>query len=295
LNILNIEFPSETEKSTKSSTILYSNGERYDGQIKFNQPNGFGTIYKLQINKLYEGEFFNGLKHGKGYLSMDNGSFYDGNFQNDLFHGRGLFYTKDFKYEGEFKFGEFDGLGIKTDFNKAQAYEGEWEKGKRNGDINFYHMKLESASIWKDDKKNEVTEIILNTEAVGASIYLNYNNINKTSKEFKEMFRRLSSGNFTEFKSGFTHKINEINELNSSTITLNKNKGNIVKMINQKEISNTNASVKEDLMIVEKLRDEKNRKSIDSSNKQVTLDDKDKIFSSNQEALPSQDANCIIY
>ena len=66
-------------------------------------------------------------------------------------------------------------------------------------------------------------------------------------------------------------------------------------MINQKEISNTNASVKEDLMIVEKLRDEKNRKSIDSSNKQVTLDDKDKIFSSNQEALPSQDANCIIY
>jgi hypothetical protein len=122
---------------------------------------------------------------------MENGAFYEGQFQNDLFSSRGYLQTRDFKYEGGFKNGEFDGLGIKTDFNRLQAHEGEWQAGKRNGNINFYQMKLESSSNWKDDKKLEISEVVVSSEFTGPALTLNYANIQKTPNEFKDFFQNI--------------------------------------------------------------------------------------------------------
>lgn len=255
-------------------------------------------MYKLQIKKIYEGEFLNGQKHGKGYLFYDNNSFYEGNFQNDLFHGRGLFQTKDYKYEGEFKFGNFDGLGIKTEFNRGQAFEGEWEKGKRNGNVNFYQMKLESASVWKEDKKVEVSEIILSTETSGSGINLNYNNINKTSNEFREMLKKIQSGNLTEFT--LASPTQKITEYSSTTVT-QKNLGseNIDKPNIPKESLTTNVRVKEDSKNMEKISEEEQKKIMESSSRVITQEDKEKTGAKDtQQGSPEQqgqDKNCNIF
>lgn len=283
-----------SDKTTKSGIILYTNGERYDGQVKFNQPNGFGSLYKLQIKKVYEGEFHNGLKHGKGILSLENGAFYEGFFNNDLFHGRGYLQTRDSKYEGEFKNGEFSGLGVKTDFNRGQAFEGEWDNGKRNGNINFYQMKLESSSVWKQDKKVEISEVIMSTETSGPAITLNYSNINKTPNEFKDFYKNIAKGGKDISDIGY--------DVSNKNFNDSPNKPNIPPQTVPGSNLNLNVRVKEDVKSGEKVKEEIFKKSEDlpvsrkeGEETRIKTEEKEHVKEEGQEGEPPHDKQCLIF
>lgn len=55
-------------------------------------------------NDIYEGEWTNDRKHGKGTYKFGNGDVYTGDWNSDKMHGKGKFVTNDGKVcEGEFK------------------------------------------------------------------------------------------------------------------------------------------------------------------------------------------------
>ena len=86
-------------------------------------------------NLVYEGEYLNGKRHGKGKEYFNNSIIYDGEFLNGKRNGKG----KEYEY-GELK------------------YEGEYINGKRNGkgkEYSYEKCKLMFEGIYLNDKKWE--------------------------------------------------------------------------------------------------------------------------------------------
>ena len=110
---------------------------------------------------MFEGEFVNDKKQGKGRLVRSNGGTQEGTFENDMmthgtltqpdgltytgpfengrFHGKGELKTKQFQYEGDFVFGLQSGFGSCLILPAGDRYEGEFKDGKKNGNgtVNF--------------------------------------------------------------------------------------------------------------------------------------------------------------
>ena len=102
--------------------ILNINNKKYEG-IFINNELIKGKLYYK--DNIYEGEFHDLKKEGKGILYYKNEIIYIGEFKNDYFHGNGIFYFNDMiKYKGEMKNGEIDGKGT---FYFATKYEREFK------------------------------------------------------------------------------------------------------------------------------------------------------------------------
>ncbi|XP_049585449.1 ankyrin repeat and MYND domain-containing protein 1 isoform X2 [Syngnathus scovelli] len=75
------------------------------------QRQGFGVQEFLDGSK-YEGDFVDGLKHGKGRYSWQNGEFYEGSFYKDYRHGDGMYcWPTGNKFMGKFYLNWREGYG----------------------------------------------------------------------------------------------------------------------------------------------------------------------------------------
>lgn len=45
-------------------------------------------MIKYPDGRIYQGEFLNDMKHGKGVYTWPNGKIYDGEWKEDMYHGR---------------------------------------------------------------------------------------------------------------------------------------------------------------------------------------------------------------
>lgn len=73
------------------------------------------------------------LAHGKGILTLSNGSKYEGSFQRGQRHGYGRWATDDGDvYEGDWREDEVTGAGT-LNFGAGGSYKGEWVHGYPNG------------------------------------------------------------------------------------------------------------------------------------------------------------------
>eukprot|EP01041_Mallomonas_annulata_P007180 gene7180-14628_t len=105
-----------------------------------------GKVYRKGTKKypnkdIYEGEFVDNLRHGKGTLISYKGNKYKGEFENNWFHGFGeqswAPFEQDFKivhgkrYEGTFQAGKRHGKGIFI-LGTGETYSGMFEN-------NLYH------------------------------------------------------------------------------------------------------------------------------------------------------------
>ena len=61
--------------------ITYPNGDKYEGDIVSNIPQGKGKM-KYKTGDVYEGDFSNGVPHGKGIKKFKDGGVINGNFVN---------------------------------------------------------------------------------------------------------------------------------------------------------------------------------------------------------------------
>ena len=153
---------------------IYGN-KKYEGEFNNNVYNGNGILYYEKNNKifcqgffkngnfisgksyspegmiLYEGEFKNFLpKKGKNIKSYELNGYlkYEGNFENFNYHDYGKLYltipSNPLLYEGEFKFGLFNGKGILYEKN-YKKYEGSFANNMFNGIGKIYEI---------DDNKN---------------------------------------------------------------------------------------------------------------------------------------------
>jgi len=106
----------------------------------------------LPDNSSYTGSAYNNTPDGKGIQKMLNGDCYNGEFVNGVRHGKGSLTTKRFTYEGDWKNNCFDGNG-KIFYRSGETYEGSFSKGQRHG-AGFF---VKTPTIWyKGDWINNV-------------------------------------------------------------------------------------------------------------------------------------------
>ena len=132
LNNENIYNNEDINKNINNNAINLPLGDKYEGEIKNNKPNGKGIYYSV-TGEIKEGTFVNGLLNGKGKMTLNNGLFIEGNFKDDELDGFGKTINANGEiYEGEFKNGIREGKG-KLILSNEDRLEGNFIKGKLEG------------------------------------------------------------------------------------------------------------------------------------------------------------------
>ena len=129
----------------------------YDGKIMYKLNNNInGKEYDDYSGKLiFEGEYLNGKRHGKGKEYYDSGELrFEGEYRNDLrWNGKGYDQLNNIIYELK------SGKGLIKEYYGIDElkFEGEYINGKRNGKGKEYHYdngNLEFEGEYLNDKKN---------------------------------------------------------------------------------------------------------------------------------------------
>jgi hypothetical protein len=88
-------------KLEETIIIIYSNGDRYVGEVRDGLPDGEGTVVSSN-GDMFAGEWRNGTPHGRGHLLWANGEVYVGTWKNGNKHGKGAYCIDDEVYEVEY-------------------------------------------------------------------------------------------------------------------------------------------------------------------------------------------------
>ena len=100
----------------------------------------------------YEGDFINGMFHGKGIFIWAKGDRYDGDFFLNKRTGKGIYlWASGESYEGDFVDGKLDGWGIYT-WPDGAYYEGEFINNERGNGIYVWSMDDQAKGKVKNDK-----------------------------------------------------------------------------------------------------------------------------------------------
>lgn len=138
-------------EDVQNAVIKYGNRCQYEGRVqirkKFDRvvfytsgrgvmryPNGEDTTPHTH-QAVYEGEWKNNLRHGRGKMTYADGSVYDGDWEDDEPSGWGT--QVDFNgaiiYCGNWRYGKYHGEG--TLFKGDRVFRGPFMKGLREGEF----------------------------------------------------------------------------------------------------------------------------------------------------------------
>lgn len=86
-------------------------------------------------NKCYDGEWKNGIPHGKGKAYYDDGTYFQGYFRNGVADCNDgiIIYTDGTFYRGQIKNSKSNGQGMLQQGNSDMTYTGEWLNNKPHG------------------------------------------------------------------------------------------------------------------------------------------------------------------
>ena len=198
----------------------YLNGKQWtgkgynsDNKLEFEIKNGEGIIkeYNKGGDLIYEGEYLNGEKNGKGkeyyyngklefegeYLNNKkwNGIGYDqyGQIDYELKNGNGKIkeknyaYDNEYKYEGEYLNGDRYEKCKEYDCKKNLIYDGEYLNGKRHGKGKEYYFGenlLYEGEYLNGERNGKGKEYDINGKIIFEGEYLNENRWNGNGKEY---------------------------------------------------------------------------------------------------------------
>ena len=97
-----------------------------------NETNSHRTSYTTN-DSIYVGKYVNKKRNGHGKLILADQSYYEGNFKNGEFDGMGYYKTKNYIYKGQFISGKKNGKGKLEDLNMKSIYEGEFKNDFKDG------------------------------------------------------------------------------------------------------------------------------------------------------------------
>jgi hypothetical protein len=194
--------------NTKTAYVsLYDyNDNFYKGSMFLGKKNGTGEFHYKFEQMIYNGEYKNDLREGKGKLaSLDGTYLYVGYWHENKMEGSGILNSSNIgRYEGEFHKDCFEGKGKLVDLEK-NIYEGMFHKGKKkgkgelkfsNGNIyigDFKHNKFNGKGILQDSNGNILQEGDFKDGNLIKSKRLNYRNskdnvnINAKNKSSKDI------------------------------------------------------------------------------------------------------------
>ena len=119
----------------RPALLFKKNNEIYKGMWNINgEKEGFGIFIDKEGNK-YIGGWKEDKFNGYGRLISMNGDYYEGEWMNGIIQGNGKYYNKkeEYTYIGEFKENKFNGKGKITYYKSNMKYEGNFEKGFKEG------------------------------------------------------------------------------------------------------------------------------------------------------------------
>lgn len=128
--------PKVAPMDTQTPDHVYQNGTQFYGSFKQGKPaDGRGSMLYVNGNR-YDGEYRNGQRNGCGSFTFNNGRRYVGEFHNDLFSGRGMWMLDNGdRYIGDFEFNKCNGEGVYI-FADSTSRSGIWQQGHLvDGDI----------------------------------------------------------------------------------------------------------------------------------------------------------------
>lgn len=103
---------------------------RYFGKVEQGRAAGFG-IGLFESKGIYEGEWLNNARHGRGRYTWANGDQYEGEFKNGMRDGKGTYtFSTGESYVGDWKNDLRDGKGRLLDAGKSVLLDGDWEKDR---------------------------------------------------------------------------------------------------------------------------------------------------------------------
>jgi len=112
--------------------FYWPNGDVYDGDFKDGHRDGVGTQY-FGCSGRYQGTFHAGVIDGVGTFYLANGDRYEGDVRNGKMEGAGTLYlAHGNRYEGAFRDGGAEGIGTMY-FAGGSRYEGEFRGGHQDG------------------------------------------------------------------------------------------------------------------------------------------------------------------
>ena len=127
-----VNYTNIVNANNNNNSLNLPMGDKYEGEIKDNKPNGKGIYYSI-TGEIREGIFIDGHLNGKGKMTLNNGFFIEGNFVDDELDGYGKTININGElYEGEFKNGIREGKG-KLILPNEDRFEGCFMKGKLEG------------------------------------------------------------------------------------------------------------------------------------------------------------------
>lgn len=123
----------------------------YEGYIdKDGQPQGHGKM--KWADSTYVGDFKDGLAHGRGKVTFDDGSTYEGDWLDDKKHGKGKYtYPDDKFYEGDWLSDQRHGQG-KVTYDNDDVYEGEWDHDVIHGQGKYAYA---NGNLYEGEFKND--------------------------------------------------------------------------------------------------------------------------------------------
>ena len=117
-------------------------GGRYVGETNLGKPHGKGALYRSYDNfLLYDGDWRDGERHGRGTSYLADGSYYEGEYKDGKAHGQGVFYhANGNRYEGEYRDDWAHGQGTLY-YANGDRWEGIFRNGKQTNQGTLYSLK----------------------------------------------------------------------------------------------------------------------------------------------------------
>lgn len=106
----------------------------YEGDFKNNEKHGKGIMRQADGSVWYEGEYKQGIPHGLGTLYYPNGAIYQGSWKDGKRDETGKYrYCNGYVYKGEWTQDKKHGYGIMICANGQEHFAGQWVDNKRHG------------------------------------------------------------------------------------------------------------------------------------------------------------------
>ncbi|CAD8211200.1 unnamed protein product [Paramecium pentaurelia] len=129
-------------------------GTIFIGQFKDNERHGYGKLFNIRDQYVFEGQWIEGITQDKGTLIWQDGKRFEGGWQNNMMNGQGVFiWPGGKKYVGNYVNNLRDGYG-EYQYKDGKIYKGMWKEGLMNGQgIIIYPNDTHERGIWKQGKR----------------------------------------------------------------------------------------------------------------------------------------------